>query len=74
MRVTLMVKQLFGFFAYAVSLIIIAVVGTLSAQPDSNVIEMRFEQAAQLQLQQMRGDIDFLMRAAEKHGLIEVRK
>lgn len=69
-----MAKQLFGFFAYAVSLIMIAVVGTLSAQPDSNVIEMRFEREAQLQLQQIRGDIEFLMRAAEKHGLIEARK
>jgi hypothetical protein len=69
-----MTKQLLGFFGFTLALVLVAAVMNVTAQPDANVLQVQFTQEAEARLQQMEGDIAFLMRAFEKAGLIEERK
>lgn len=73
MRVAIVWKQLGSFFAFVLSLVLVAAVNTLTAQPDPEVLTVQFTEEAEARLQQIEGDIAFLMRALLRAGLIEKR-
>lgn len=69
-----MVKQLAGFFGFVLALVLVAAVMTVTAEPDAKTEAALADREQEARLQQMEGDIAFLMRAFEKAGLIEERK
>jgi hypothetical protein len=64
-------KQLASCFAFTFILVLVAAVTTITAQPDANVLQVQFTQDAELRLQKIEGDIEFLTRALAKLGAIE---
>lgn len=68
-----MAKNLLSCFGFIVALIVVAAVTSITAQPSQDVVEMQFNQAAEARLQQIEGDIAFIIRALQKIGAIEER-
>lgn len=69
-----MCKQLVVCFGFVLALVLVAAINTSTAQPSPEVLEMRFNQEAETRLRKIEGDIEFLVRAMERAGIIQKRQ